>query len=620
MCGIAGCYYFKSLKNNHLNIKEILSKMKNRGPDHQGYFKSTKNKYLINFFSSRLSIIDLKKSSNMPFKYKNLTLVYNGEIYNYIELRNYLKSKKYTFQTNSDTEVLIKSFDYWGKDCVNHFEGMWAFSIFDSQKDQLFLSRDPFGEKPLYYYLDDSNFIFGSEIKFIFALKKDESLKKINSKYIQNYLGYGYKILNKSSETFFNKIKKFEPGTNLIINLNSNSYKKEKYFNIKKEFTVKKTNEKDKVNKVIELLEQSLKLRLRSDVPIAFCLSGGIDSGSLVSLAKKKFNLDPKCYSIIDKDKRYNEEKNIDYLKKKLNLNVKKIYIDKEKNFLSDLTKLIDYHDSPISTISYYAHSKISKAIKKDNFKVAISGTAADEIFSGYYDHYLYNLVDLKNKDLKLYNKEKKSWYYKIRPIVRNSYLKNLNNFIKNPLFNKHIYQNIKEGKKYFNFELKQNFFKQKNFSNSYLKNRMMNELFYESVPVILHEDDLNSMQNSIENRSPFLDKKLIKYLYSVDNNHFIKNGIAKNLLRESVKGFLPEKIRTNRKKIGFNLSFTSLEEFKNGKLKDYMMDNSSINMLINKDNLFKLLKQKLLTNTQSKILFSILNVQIFLENLKYER
>ncbi len=116
MCGIAGCYYFKSLKNNHLNIKEILSKMKNRGPDHQGYFKSTKNKYLINFFSSRLSIIDLKKSSNMPFKYKNLTLVYNGEIYNYIELRNYLKSKKYTFQTNSDTEVLIKSFDYWGKD------------------------------------------------------------------------------------------------------------------------------------------------------------------------------------------------------------------------------------------------------------------------------------------------------------------------------------------------------------------------------------------------------------------------------------------------------------------------------------------------------------------------
>ena len=479
------------------------------------------------------------------------------------------------------------------------------------------MSRDPFGEKPLYYYHDSKNFIFGSEIKYIFNLDKRSQLKEVNTSYLNDYLGLGYKSLNKKNETYFKKIVKFPQGNNLTVSLKNNKIKFEKYFDpkilTKKENYLSKLKEEDHVENVKNLLEESIKKRLRSDVPLAFCLSGGVDSGSLVSIATKKFGIKAKCYSIIDQDKRYNEEKNIKVIQEDTNCKLEKIYIKNEENFLDNLSNLINYHDSPISTISYYAHSKISLKAAKDNYKVILSGTAADEIFTGYYDHHLFYLSELKKNKNLLLNKSLKNWRIHIKKLVRNPFLKNPNFILNKSNFRNHIYLDKKKINKILIKENNKKF-EEKNFTKSILKNRMMNELFHESVPVILQEDDLNSMFNSMENRSPFLDKKLINYVLSVPSKFYIKDGYAKYLLRAATKGTLHEKVRMDRKKVGFNFSLSSLRDYSNNNIKDYLMQKSDLDSFIDKKNLIKVLDKKVLDNTESKLIFSLLNAEIFLK------
>ena len=203
--------------------------MKNRGPDHFGSFKSIIKKKYFHLFSSRLKILDINNKSNQPFFFKNYILIFNGEIYNYIELRKKLIKKKYNFITSSDTEVLIKSFDCWKEKCVDHFEGMWSFAIFNKLDKKLFISRDPFGEKPLYYYKDKNNFVFGSEIKFILNLYKKKSLKEINYQKIKDYLSLGHKSLNKNDGTFYKNIKYLNSGTNIYFDLRNDNFIKKNF-------------------------------------------------------------------------------------------------------------------------------------------------------------------------------------------------------------------------------------------------------------------------------------------------------------------------------------------------------------------------------------------------------
>ena len=356
-----------------------------------------------------------------------------------------------------------------------------------------------------------------------------------------------------------------------------------------------------------------MKLRLRSDVPIAFCLSGGIDSASLVSLCYKKFNLRPKCYSIIDSDKRYNELKKINTLKKDLNCDIDFIKLKKEKSevFLENLEKLIEYHNAPISTISYYIHSKISKKAKDANYKVIFSGTGADEIFTGYYDHFLFFLNSIKKKNI--IKKETRNWKTYIKPFVRNKLLRDPEIFRKNPKFRDHIFQDRKFISNYL-FKLKNKKFEEKNYSNNLLKNRMLNELYHESVPVILKEDDLNSMHNSIENRSPFLSKNLVKYALSIPSHQYIYNAYTKFPLRSAMKNILHDDIRLDRKKIGFNSNLKSITNFNQNSLYDFLNENKSLNDLINLKEIKKINFKNQLTNSTSKFLFSAICLKIFLE------
>ena len=600
MCGISGFFGKEKISKDIINSS--LNLMKNRGPDFQDYKEIKVNNYInLYFLHSRLSILDLKERSNQPFKKKHIVLIFNGEIYNYKEIRINLEKYGYKFSTESDTEVLANAYLHYGENCVNFFEGMWSFAIWDDKIKKLFLSRDRFGEKPLFFYKKENAFYFASEIKFIKSLSLDNF--KINKEKINLNLLHGYKSIHKDNKTYFDKIVSLEPGYNLIIDSNLKK-KKYKYWNplIKQN---KNLSYKEACEGVNFYLKKSLKIRLRSDVPIAFCLSGGVDSSLLTSIAVKEFNVKATTYSIIDKDKRYNEEKNILATIKDLKCKNNLIYLN-YKDTLSNLKKLVQYHESPISTISYLAHSFLSKKISKDKFKVAISGAGADELFTGYYHHHLLYLKILKNS--KVFKNKFIEWKKHVLPFVRNPNLRSIKllhkknnyediNFIKNFVMN-----NVKKNKEFF-------------FSGTdILRNKMLNELFYEVIPVILHHDDLNSMYYSIENRNPFLDKDLFEFANSIPSLFLINNGYQKSVLRDSFKNVLNDKVRLDRQKKGFNASINTVINFKDPKIKSFLFDkNSEINDFVNMKKIKKEINNNN-TNQFSKFLFSVLNTKIFLD------
>ena len=399
MCGISG--FISKKKIDLINIKKTLLLMRNRGPDNQSFYVDNYKNLFFGLLHARLSILDVEKRSNQPFEDEPYKLIYNGEIYNYLEIKKELIKKNYKFKTQSDTEVLLKSYIEYGEKCVNYFDGMWSFCIWDSNKKKMFLSRDIFGEKPLYYIKNNNSFIFGSEIKFIKSLLNEQlALNKIK---INDFLFNGYKSLNKKNDTFYKKIISLEPGNNLVIDQNFRQKKYKFWRPQKKNNFYKDYNEI--VESTREILIKTVKSRMQSDVPLAFCLSGGVDSSGLVSIAKKILNKKVYCFSLIDTDQRYNEFKNIEKIQNDLKIKVDFIKFGNfKKDFLNKTKSLIDYHDRLISTISYYIQSYLYNVMSRKNFKVSISGTGADEIFTGYYDHFLQFFKSItQKKEIKNY-------------------------------------------------------------------------------------------------------------------------------------------------------------------------------------------------------------------------
>jgi len=604
VCGIAGYIGKKIIGKNAIDTTLCL--MKNRGPDFQDWCFFGANDTNVYLLHSRLSIIDLDERSNQPFSFNGATLVFNGEIYNYIEVREKLKKQGYTFSTNSDTEVLLKAYLEYGEDCVQHFNGMWAFAIWDEKNKKLFLSRDRFAEKPLYYFQDSDGFYFASEIKAIQSLRQKKL--QVNYDHLRRYLVYGYKFLHKTPQTFFHGIREIEFSSNAILDCNNN-FIQTRYW--KPERNVKEMTLNEAVEGSRHHLLESVKLRLRADVPLAFCLSGGVDSASLVSIAKKEFNYDVATFSIIDSDERYNEYDNmqatIDDLKCKHSL----LHLNYE-NTLERLEDLVAYHDSPVSTITYLTHSMLSEKISELGYKVAISGTGADELFTGYYDHFNLHLYEMRNHPQ--FNQYLKDWQEHTGKMVRNPYLKNPKLYFNDQSIRAHNHLDSAEFASFlaedYSIEITET-----TYTDSLLRNRMLNELFHEATPVSLKEDDMNSMKYSIENRSPFLDVNLFDFANSIPNEHLIQNGYGKYVLREAMNGILNDQVRLDRRKKGFNASINSLFDFSDKSTRDYFLDSSSaIFDLVNVASVEQMISSKETSSHNSKFLFSFINCKIFLE------
>ena len=616
MCGIAG--YIGSKTINDSLIFKSLDLLKNRGPDFEDVKKySTNNKKYKNilFLHTRLKIIDLDTRSNQPFENGDYSIIFNGEIYNYLEIKNDLILKGLKFDTTSDTEVLLKSYIVYGINFFKKIEGMWSFAIWDKKKNKLLLARDRFGEKPLFYSMHDDGIYFASDIRVVKCLSQKNYAHNISR--LTKGIVCGYKSLYKNqNETFFKNIFQI-PQSSYVEIINDQEFKVKKYWEVKKTYNNFK-NDQEIIDYARELLFNSIKIRLRSDVPIAFCLSGGIDSGSLVSIASKKFNIKANTFSIIDSlDTRYNEKKNIDIIVRDISSNHHEINIKNIKSNsknIERIRKLINYKSAPIPTITFFLHSFLSENISKNNFKVSISGTAADEVYSGYYDHHLQYLYD--TRDQEKFNLYKKNFNKLVKPFIRNTYLKNYDLYIKNSRFREHIYDNSNEFKKLIKKNIKIDLnFTEKKFTSSLLKNRALNELFYETTPLILNEDDTNSMYYSIENRSPFLDSNLVNFLYSIPTEKLIQNGYAKFILRESVKNYLHESVRTDRIKKGFNASITSIFNFADKEFINELLDEKSeIFNILDRKKIKKIFSKNISLNHYSKFIFSFINTKIFLD------
>ena len=494
----------------------------------------------------------------------------------------------------------------WGFDItLDKLEGMWAFAFYNKNSGDLYLSRDRFGEKPLYFTNQDDGIYFASETKSLFQLLN----RQLNYNFDQIYRFFinGYRSIYKQNSTFYDQVSEVDKGQWIKITkdlkLTKGIYWKPKL----------KINERlsysQSVEKVREDLRRSISIRLRSDVPIAFCMSGGVDSNALISMASRENGFDVHGFTVTSPDKRYNEDDLVKKAVEDLKISHTSVPIQK-MNFLEDIKTLVSFHDCPVYTISYFFHWKMMKAISEAGFKVSISGTGADELFTGYYDHgnlFLKSIYDNDdNFDLALEGFKKNHI-----PYVRNKFLQDPFLFINDPSFREHIYDDSKIFSKYLKKDWHENYHEE-NYGVSLLRNRMLNELFHEVIPPILHEDDLNAMYFSVENRSPFLDRNLFETAYSIPDHHLVKDGIKKSVLRDAVRSVVPEPIINNPIKVGFNGSIEDLLDTNDPIVREFLLDDSQIFDIVNKDKIEKLLERKNLSNSESKFIFNFLNIKIF--------
>lgn len=604
MCGIAG--YFGKKKIDEAAINLTLDRLKNRGPDSRQFESLSHGDNRIDLLHGRLSILDLDPRSNQPFNIGPATMIFNGEIYNFVELRKELDKRNIALHTTSDTEILLHYYLIFGKDCVDHFEGMWTFAIFDNRDGSLFISRDRFGEKPLYIYEEEDGIYFASEVKFLQSLSGKPFT--VNEDHILRYVVNGHKSLYKTKECFFTEIRELDFASNLLVDSELDQ-KEWRYWT--PAFKPKAMSAAEAREGARHHLIESLKIRLRSDVPLAFCLSGGVDSASLVSIAAKEFNADVHTFSIIDTDRRYDELDNIEATIEDTGCYSTKIVLSPEADNISRLENLVAYHDAPVATISYFVHSFLSEKIAENGFKISISGTAADELFTGYYDHFVLHLYEMRNHPE--FARFKSEWEKYPLEFVRHPDFRKHDLYFDNPDKRDHIYLNNWEFRSLLKTDFSEPFTETK-YSDVLLRNRMMNELFHEVVRVILHEDDLNSMLYSLENRSPFLDKNLFEFAYSIPNELLIDEGYNKFVLRSAMKGILNEKVRLTREKKGFNASINSIFDFDNPTHRDYFLSDSVIFDYFDKDLIADVLKRGEFPNSYKKFLFNFINSKIFLD------
>ena len=536
MCGITG--FVNKKDNKDKIIKKMADKIAHRGPDGEGYYINDN----VALAHRRLSIIDLSTGSQPMFNAnKDLVIVFNGEIYNYLEIKDELKKDGYKFLNKSDTEVIVNGYKKWGKKVVDHLRGMYAFAIYDIEKDELFMARDKWGIKPLYYAKFNDTFMFASEIKAL--LEHPDFNKKLNEDILSAYLCFNS---CPTEETFFKGVYRLEPGHTLFYK--NGNITIEKFFQIDIE---PKEQDWDKmVNDIREAMDNSVKYHQISDVEVGSFLSSGIDSSYLVSLARPD-----KTYTVGYKNKKYDEISYAKDLTDKLKIHNKSKEITKEE-YVNNFEKIIYYMDEPLADPSAIALYFVAQIASKD-VKVVMSGEGADEFFGGYGTY----LEDIKQ-----------SWYMKIPYFLRHTAYLLTKPFGDVRGFN-FVYRRGQHLEDYniglgrvFRDEDARKIVKLKNQIHTrdivaplYLdykgkdstSKRQVIDYYYWLVKDFLHAVDRNTMMFSLEARTPFLDDKVYEVARHLPFNAKINNVTTKPALREAAKSVIPNE-SYKKKKLGF--------------------------------------------------------------------
>lgn len=549
MCGIAGFYNSKVDQNQ---IQAIMSKLQHRGPDDQQFYSQTD----VGLIHTRLSVIELSQLGAQPYKFENLVLVFNGELYNYKEVRDELKKLGYSFQSNSDTEVLIKAFHCWGENCINRFIGMFAFSIYNESTDEIFLVRDRVGVKPLYYSFQNGVLFFASELK---ALSVFNISKEINLDAVSLYFRFGFVPHHLS---IFETVSKLEPGH--CLRVSRRGITKRKYWNLNYE-TIQGRKEEAWLDELEALLISSFRYRMVSDVPVGVFLSGGIDSSLLTAILQKHHG-GIHSFTIGFEESDFDESIYARKVAKHLQTThtEKVLKLDEARQLFAQFYSI---YDEPFADTSGIPTACVTHLAKESGMKVVLSADGGDELFGGY-THY--------QKALNLFDK------FAVLPIRVRHALAKSTRFLVPPVLRSKIYPLNIEHKAYA-FEEIVSAENPDEFFEAFLANQSWDEIakmihaaslgtmgnsihgqrplqtmmtwdFQYYLPDdLLVKVDRATMFHSIECREPFLDHRLVELAMRIPTELKIKEGKEKYLLRKLLSRYIPEEYFQRRKQ-GFSI------------------------------------------------------------------
>lgn len=571
MCRIAGFWDF-NFKDQY-NLEETAIKMRDSlshgGPDDAGLYMDLSLGLAISH--RRLSILDLSLLGHQPMEFENLVITYNGEVYNFQEIRKELEREGYSFVSNSDTEVILKAFHRWGFDAVHRFRGMFALALWDKSEKRLILCRDRMGVKPLYYFYKDGLFMFASELKAFHFHPKFQ--KEIESVALSLFLQYGYIT---SPFSIFKHVYKLEPGHFLILN-SRGELSLQKYWDVEEYFREEEfsnLSEEEIAQMLEELLIDSFKLRLVSDVPVGLFLSGGVDSSTVCALLQKELSQPIKTFTIGFYEKDYNEAEYAKRIANYLGTDHTELYCTPEEAF-DVIPKLPEIYDEPFGDSSAIPTYLVSK-LAKNQVKVSLSADAGDEQFCGYTRYWIVGdrlvklkripfvnlfsqVLELMHPDLAL------SLYRVLNPILpkwtnfRDKFLK-LRNVLKAKTISK---QYDLSNKVFLENDIKALGLEGTSFSqtfkvNSFFENNLMKYMMLYDIKTYLPDDilvkvDRATMNVALEGREPFLDHKIVEFTSKIPVDLKYKNRTSKYILRKILYKYVPKEL-LDRPKMGFGI------------------------------------------------------------------
>jgi asparagine synthase (glutamine-hydrolysing) len=532
MCGIAGIIKLNKTKIDIKTIKNMTNIIQHRGPDAEGIWLNSDK--TIGFGHRRLSIIAIGNDGAQPMNYfdNRYTITYNGEIYNYLEIKEILLIKGVFFNTNSDTEVILASYHIYKEKCLDLFDGMFSFVIYDSLENKVFCARDRFGEKPFHYCIYENSFYFGSEIKQFWAAGIPKIIDDVK---ITSFIETGFLESKISKEkTFYKNVLRLDAAHYISLNLDSPKISPVKYWDIDLNKPKYSGNFEDATKIFYSLLHESVKLRLRSDVQLGSSLSGGLDSSTIVSLINLISENAPNQNTFSARFKDYDKDEGY-YIKQILDSckNLTDYNVWPDSNYFNDVfEKVIYYQDEPFGSSSSVAQYAVMELAKSKGVKVLLDGQGADEYlagYPGYYEQYLNQL----------YHSSKHNYYKELKKY--------------NQLHN----SNIRNFSETMTLRMKCGLFKKKILNQTMPFNNKLSEMLYydtmnNGLKDLLRFADRNSMAHSVEVRLPFLSHKLVEFVFGLPDNYKLSDGWSKYILRNSMQQYLPDKITWRVDKIGY--------------------------------------------------------------------
>lgn len=546
MCGLVGIYRTNQKPVDKAELQPMVDILAHRGPDGEGIFID-KN---VGLGHRRLAIIDLSPGGSQPMCNDDgsVCLVFNGEIYNYRELRSELLQKGHDFRSQSDTEVILRAYEEFGGQCAEKLTGMFAFAIWDKTKASLFCARDRFGIKPFYYFWDGKNFIFASEPKALIIHPLISDVVSCNPNALYRFFQFG--VVAAGTETFFSGIQSLKPAE--CLSLAGNTLKKWEYWRIT-HFGNAKISDELAIESFREVFSKSVKQHLISDVPVGTFLSGGLDSSSIVCVAAKMLDHPVRTYTIY-----YEQEPDIDersFAQKVIDATgASAVFYTLPNNEIPELLeKMIYFHDFPVPTPHPLSGFALMRLASRSNTVVLLNGQGSDEMLAGYFSCFPFFLTAMSKsvrwgaffRNLRLFAKDQRLGAADVVKILLKSALLGV-------LSEEHAYR-LRGRLGYCPLvvrDINKKFFEDiKEKSTDKFTQFLYNLTFNTNLSTLLHFEDRNSMAFSVEVRVPFLDHRLAETIFALPPHYKIRNGLTKWILREAMRNILPEEIRMRKDK-----------------------------------------------------------------------